>query len=161
MQRQSLNSPPSLSNPQPRHKRISVVAISNESLGNDKNPQKEAPECRGWGRVTQLPGIPPRGTEVAFGLRSQTPSHAAFPGWSSAARIAPADWHGGSCEGPAERRLGLGNARGSRCTGVGGESREKARRTRGAGTEQAQAVGEWAGGGGRGSRILPAQDPRG
>lgn len=38
---------------------------------------------------------------------------------------------------------------------------KKARRTRGAGTEQAQAVGEWAGGGGRGSRILPAQDPRG
>lgn len=77
-----------------------------------KNQQKEAPEGRGWGRVTQLPGIPPRGTEVAFRLRSQTPSHAAFPGWGSAARIAPADWHSGSREGPAERRRGLGNARG-------------------------------------------------
>lgn len=49
---------------------------------------------------------------MAFGLRSQTPSHAAFSGWGSAAGIAPADRHGGSHEGPAERRRGLGSARG-------------------------------------------------
>lgn len=42
--------------------------------------RKRLPSAGDGGRVTQLPGVPPRGTEVAFGLCSQTPSHAAFPG---------------------------------------------------------------------------------
>lgn len=64
-------------------------------------------------------------------------------------------------EGPAEGRRGLGSARGPGVQVQGASAERRPAEPEGPGPSQPRPWENGLGGGGRGSRILPAQDPRG